>query len=149
MDKIDKSILNILQDDDKIPYKKISELLNIGVSTVHYRIKKLIDTGIIKKFSAIIDPEKVGYNTTAVLGLNVNPLKMDEIAKIIKSYPEVQIVATSSGDHDIIAQTIARDAKHLWKFINEKIKTIDGVESKIHVSSFLDIYKRTNMVKLD
>ncbi len=147
MDPIDKKILQIVQEDDKVQYQKIAEELGIGASTVHYRIKKLLKNGTIKSFSANIDPEKVGYTTTAVLGVNVDPLKMDEIAKKLASYDEVQVVATSSGDHDIIVQIIARDGKHLWHFINEKIKTIEGVEKKLHVSSFLDIYKRTNMIK--
>jgi len=147
MDEIDKEILYLLQEDDKIQYQKIAEKLNIGPSTVHYRIKKLMKKGIIKKFSAIIDPEKVGYTTIAVLGLNVDPLKMDEIAKKLTIYDEVQVVTTSSGDHDIILQITARDGKHLWRFINENIKTIDGVDKKIHVSSFLDIYKNTTTIK--
>jgi Lrp/AsnC family transcriptional regulator, regulator for asnA, asnC and gidA len=147
MDEIDKKILHLLQEDDKIQYQKISEQLDIGASTVHYRIKKLINKGIIKNFSAVVDPEKAGYTTTAVLGLNVDPLKMDEVAKKLTGYDEVQVVTTASGDHDIIIQLIAKDGKHLWRFINENIKTIDGVEKKIHVSSFLDVYKRTNIIK--
>ena len=81
MDQIDKKILQLLQENDKIQYQKIASVLDIGASTVHYRIKKLLNNGTIKSFSANIDPEKVGYTTTAVLGVNVDPLKMQEIAK--------------------------------------------------------------------
>jgi len=149
MDKIDKKILQLLQENDKIQYQKIAEILDIGASTVHYRIKKLVKNGVIKNFSANINPEKAGFTTTAVLGVNVDPLRMDEIAKKLTSYKEVQVVATSSGDHDIIIQIIAKDGKHLWHFINENIKTIEGVEKKLHVSSFLDVYKRTNMINFE
>ena len=148
MDDIDKKILNILQRNDKTQYQKIAEQLNLGASTVHYRIKKLMKNGIITNFSAIIDPERVGYTTTAVIGLNVDPLKMHDIARQLTSYNEVQIVTTSSGDHDLIIEVLAKDGKHLWRFINEHIKTIDGVEKKIHVSTFLDVYKRTSMIDL-
>ena len=148
MDDVDKKILILLQNDDKIQYKKIGEKLDIGPSTVHYRIKKLVKDGIIKQFSAIVDPEKVGYNTTAIIGLNVEPTKMDNVAKQLADYEEVQLVTTSSGDHDLIVQIIARDGKHLWRFINENIKTIRGVEKKIHVSSFLDVYKKTNIISI-
>jgi DNA-binding Lrp family transcriptional regulator len=89
MDDIDKKILNILQKNDKTQYQKIAEDLNLGASTVHYRIKKLIKDGIITQFSAVIDPEKVGYTTTAVIGLNVDPLKMHDIARQLVSYYEV------------------------------------------------------------
>ena len=148
MDDIDKKILNILQENDKTQYQVIAEELGLGASTIHYRIKKLISQGIITSFSAIIDPEKIGYATTAVLGLNVDPLKMHEIALALTAFDEVQVVTTSSGDHDIILQILAKDGKHLWRFINEHIKPMDGVEKKIHVSTFLDVYKRTTMIKI-
>lgn len=148
MDDIDKKILNILQKNDKTQYQRIAKELNLGASTVHYRIKKLVQNQIITNFSAIIDPEKVGYTTSAVIGLNVDPLKMHDIARQLTVYDEVQVVTTSSGDHDIILNLISKDGKHLWRFINEHIKPIDGVDKKIHVSTYLDIYKRTNKINL-
>ena len=148
MDDIDKKILNILQENDKTQYQRIAKQLDLGASTVHYRIKKLIRNGIITNFSAIIDPEKVGYATSAVIGLNVDPLKMHDIARQLTTHVEVQLVTTSSGDHDIILNILSKDGKHLWRFINEHIKPIDGVEKKIHVSTYLDIYKRTNIINL-
>ncbi len=148
MDDIDKKILNILQENDKTQYQRIAKELNLGASTVHYRIKKLIQNDFILSFSAIIDPEKVGYSTSAVIGLNVDPLKMHDIARQLTTYNEVQLVTTSSGDHDIIINVLAKDGKHLWRFINENIKPIEGVEKKIHVSTYLDIYKRTNRINL-
>jgi Lrp/AsnC family transcriptional regulator for asnA, asnC and gidA len=149
MDNIDKKILNILQENDKTQYQRIAKQLNLGASTVHYRIKKLIQNKFIINFSAIIDPEKVGYSTSAVIGLNVDPLKMHDIARQLTSYDEVQLVTTTSGDHDIIINVLAKDGKHLWRFINENIKPIEGVEKKIHVSTYLDIYKRTNRINLN
>jgi Lrp/AsnC family transcriptional regulator, regulator for asnA, asnC and gidA len=148
MDKIDKKILNILQDDCTISYQKIAEKLQVGASTIHYRIQKLIKQNIIIHFSVILNPEKVGFNNTAVIGLNVDPMKMYETAEHLASFEEVQSVATASGDHDIILQIISKDGKHLWRFINDHIKTIDGVDKKIHVSSFLDIYKRSHIIRL-
>jgi len=148
MDDIDKKILNILQENDKTQYQVIAEELGLGASTIHYRIKKLVSQGIITSFSAILDPEKIGYATTAVLGLNVDPLRMHEIALALTAFDEVQVVTTSSGDHDIILQILAQDGKHLWRFINEHIKPMDGVEKKIHVSTFLDVYKRTTMINI-
>ena len=148
MDEIDKKILQILQENDKIQYHKIGKMLNIGASTVHYRVKKLVEKGIIKSFSAIVDPKAFGYTTTAWVGLSVNPVKMDEIARKIANFDEVQVVTTSTGDHDILLQIISKDEKELWRFINENIKTIEGVEKDFHVSTFLDEYKRTHVVKL-
>ncbi len=120
----------------------------MAASTIHNRVSRLIENEIIKQFGAIIDPEKIGYNTMAIIGLTVDPIKMNEIAKIIASYEETQLVAISTGDHDIIAQIIAKDEKSLWNFINIKIKTINGIKPQIHVSNFLDVYKSTHSIKI-
>ncbi len=148
MDEIDKKILQILQENDKVRYHEIGKNLDIGASTVHYRIKKLTENGIIRSFSAIIDPKVVGYDTTAWLGLSVDPTKMDEIAQKLVEYDEVQIVTTATGDHDLLVQIIARDEKELWRFINENIKPMEGVEKDFDVSTFLDEYKRSHIIKL-
>ena len=148
IDEIDKEILNILQKNDKIPYRELADKLKLAASTIHNRVKKMIEEEIIKKFAAIIDPAKIGYSTIALVGLSVDPLKMNEIAEKIASYEETQLVAISSGDHDIITQIIAKDEKSLWNFINIKIKTINGIKPQIHVSSFLDIFKSTPSIKI-
>lgn len=146
MDELDYKILHFLEKDCKIQYHKIAEELKIGASTVHFRIKKMIKNGVIKGFCAIVDPDKLSYTTRAWIGLSVNPRKIKEIAQILSSYDEVQIVASAAGDHDIIIQIIARDQRSLWNFINEKIKTIDGIEKNFHVSTFLDVYKYTHTI---
>ena len=148
MDDLDKKILQILQKNGKTQYYKIAKELNLSASTVHYRVKKLIDNGIIEKISAVIDPEKIGYETTALIGLSVDPKKMDDIARKLALYDEVQVVATSSGNHDLIVQIIQKNEKELWRFINNSLKTIDGIEKNIHVSSFLDVYKRNLTIKI-
>lgn len=148
MDEIDKKILQILQENDKVRYHEIGEKLNIGASTVHYRIKKLSENGVIRSFSAIVDPKLVGYDTTAWLGLSVNPTRMDEIAQKLAEYDQVQIVTTATGDHDLLVQIIARDEKELWRFINKNIKPMEGVEKDFDVSTFLDEYKRSHIIKL-
>ncbi len=147
MDYIDKKILNLLQDNDKISYHKIAKILRMSASTVHSRVKKMTQNGIIKRFSAIIEPQKVGFNSIAIIGLTVDANKMSEAANALSLFKEVQIVSTSTGDHDLIALIIAEDEKSLWRFINRKIKTIDGINSRIDVSSFIDIYKFSHMIK--
>jgi len=148
IDDTDKKILNILQENDKVSYRELSDRLKLAASTIHTRVKKMIEEEIIKQFGAIIDPAKIGYNTVALIGLSVDPIKMKDIANIIASYEETQLVAISSGDHDIIAQVIAKDEKSLWNFINIKIKTINGIKPQIHVSNFLDIFKSTHSIKI-
>ena len=146
MDDIDKKIVNILQNSFRISYKELGKKVKMAASSVHNRVQKMIDEGIIKKEDTIINPMNAGFETIAILGLSVDPLKMDEIAERIASYDEVLLIATTTGDHDIIARIIAKDEKSLWRFINEKIKIIDGVKPQMDVSSFIDIFKMTHKI---
>ena len=147
MDEIDKKILNILQENYRISYKELSSQVGLAASTVHNRVQHMLNSGVIKHFDTLIDPFKVGYETIAILGLSVSPEKLNEVAKKLATYEQVQIVGTTTGDHDVIAQVIEKDDKALWRFINKKIKTIEGVKPQMDVSSFIDIFKLTHKIK--
>lgn len=147
MDETDKTILKILQKNCKIKYQDIAKELNIAASTVHSRVKKLESEKIIKNFGAIVDHEKVGIHTIAWLGISVEAQKMVSVAEKLATFNEVQLVATSSGDHDVVAQILATNEKELWRFINNSVKTIDGI-GQMDVSSFIDIYKMTHFINL-
>lgn len=145
-DEKDKQILNELQENYKISYKELSEKVNLAASTIHNRVQNMLKNGIIYKFDTLVDPFKVGYESIAILGLSVDPLKLKEIAKKLTNYDEIQLVATTTGDHDMILRVLAHNEKDLWRFINEKIKIIDGIKPSMDVSSFIDIYKMTQKI---
>lgn len=147
MDNTDKKILNILQNNFQISYKDLGRKVKMAASSVHNRVQKMLDEGIIKKEDTIINPMKAGFDTIAILGLSVDPRKMDEVAESIASYEEVQLIATTTGDHDIVVRVFAENEKSLWRFINEKIKTIDGVKPQMDVSSFIDIFKMSHKIE--
>jgi len=104
---------------------------------------------IIIKFDTLLDPYKVGYESVAILGLSVDPLKLENIANKLLKFDQIQLIASSTGDHNLIIKIIALDEKNLWRFINENIKTLDGIQLPLHVSSFIDIFKRTNRINLN
>lgn len=146
IDNKDKKILNILQNNYRISYKKLGNIVKMAASSVHNRVLNMINNGIIKKFDTLVDPFEVGYETIAILGLSVDPHKMNEIARKLAKYDEVKLVVTSTGDYDIILQIIEENEKELWRFINEKIKTIEGVKPQMSVSSFIDIFKLSHKI---
>jgi len=145
-DEKDKEILNSLQENYRISYKELSEEVNLAASTIHNRVQNMLKNGIIRKFDTLIDPFKAGYESIAILGLSVDPLKLEEAAKKLVSFDEIQLVATSTGDHNMILRVLAQNEKDLWRFINEKIKVIDGIQPLMDVSSFIDIFKMTHKI---
>ena len=147
MDKRDKEILNTLQDHYKISYKDISEKVKLAASTIHSRVQNMINEGIIKEIDTLIDPLKVGYNTIAIASLTIDPFKLDEIAKKLTLFDEIQLVATSAGEHNLILKIIAKSEKELWRFLNENVLVLEGIKPQTNISSFIDIYKMTEKIK--
>ncbi len=140
MDDLDHQILEKLQENDKLSYKKIGKALKKPASTIHFRVKKMIDEKIIIKFSAIVDMEKLGYNTVGWLGLTIDPLMRDEIIKKLASYKLIKMISSTTGDYNLILHILAENEKKLWSFIRDNIQIIEGVHD-VHVSSSLKIYK--------
>lgn len=151
MDEIDKKILDILREDAKMPYYKIAKEVGVGTTTVYSRIQKLIKEGIIERFSALINYEKLGYDAFIIIGLSVEPDKIEGVAKEISEHEEVQMVGVTTGSHDMVVEVLGKDTKTIGKFINEKIKTIDGIRlnpGSMDISFFTEMYKHTHGIKL-
>ncbi|MEM2454724.1 MAG: Lrp/AsnC family transcriptional regulator [candidate division WOR-3 bacterium] len=128
MDDTDLAILRILQEDASMPFTEIARRLKMSESTVRKRVEKMKREGVIRKFTIIVDPPKMGFNAIAIIGIDVEPTKILEVAQKLCELPETKYVATSTGDHMIMIETWAKDSKDLLKIVTEKIGRIDGVK---------------------
>lgn len=128
VDKVDLAILKFLQEDASIPFTEIARRLKISESTVRKRVEKLKQEGIIKRFTVVVEPSKIGLNTVAIVGVDVDPPKLLEVAQKLCEITEARYVATSTGDHMIMTEIWTRDGRELTKIISEKIGTIEGVK---------------------
>ncbi|MGQ9530766.1 MAG: winged helix-turn-helix transcriptional regulator [Candidatus Bathycorpusculaceae bacterium] len=128
LDEVDMKILQMLEEDGRKSFTEIAEKLNINESTVRKRVLAMQKEGIIKKFTVKVEPRKLGINTVAIVGLEVEPPKLLEIAQKLCDFPEIKCVATSTGDHMIMTEIWTKDGRELTKFISEKIGTIEGIK---------------------
>jgi len=128
VDQLDLKILQLLQADGSLSFTEIARKLKLNESTVRKRVATLKQDGVIRKFTAIVEPSKIGFNTVAIIGIDVDPPKLLEASQKLSEIPETRYVATSTGDHMIVTEIWARDGKELSKVISEKIGTIEGVK---------------------
>ncbi|MEM2911652.1 MAG: Lrp/AsnC family transcriptional regulator [Candidatus Bathyarchaeia archaeon] len=128
VDKVDLAILKFLQEDASIPFTEIARRLKISESTVRKRVEKLKQEGTIKRFTVIVEPSKIGFNTVAIVGVDVDPPKLLEVAQKLCEIAETRYVATSTGDHMVMTEIWTKDGRELTKIISEKIGTIEGVK---------------------
>lgn len=140
VDQTDLMILSLLEADSSTPYTEIARRLGLNESTVRKRVASMREEGVIKRFTVILDPSKVGYNTVAIVGIDVEPSKLLEAAQRLSEIPETKYVATSTGDHMIMTEIWARDGRELSRIISEKVGRIEGIR-RICPSIVLERFK--------
>jgi Lrp/AsnC family transcriptional regulator for asnA, asnC and gidA len=127
LDEIDTRILELLEEDARRSFTEMAEKLKVSESSIRKRVSALQKEGVIKKFTIKVDHAKLGLNTVAIVGIDVDSDKMLEIAQELCDFKEVKCVATSSGDHMIMLEVWAKNGKELNKLIAEEIGRIEGV----------------------
>ena len=135
MDEKDEKILELLSENSKLTTHQISKKTLIPVTTVHNRIKKLENEGIIKKYSVKLDNKKIGKNIAAYIHIVVDyrllkEIKMSqyELAKKLKQHALVEEASMVTGGTDIIIKVRVKDIDELDDFVTKKLRNIDGIE---------------------
>ncbi len=128
IDELDRKILKLLQEDARLPFLEIAKKLKVSESTIRKRVQALKEKGVIKRFTIEIDPAKIGLNTVAIVGIDVDPPKLLEVAQKLCEFKEIRCVATSTGDHMIMTEIWTEDGRELTRLISEKIGPIEGVK---------------------
>ncbi|MGF3498540.1 MAG: Lrp/AsnC family transcriptional regulator [Candidatus Methanosuratincola sp.] len=121
-DETDRMILRELQEDAMTSYRDIAEKLNLSVGTVHNRIKRLKEVGLIKSFSAIVDAEKLGYRLTAIVLMQVEGERIVEVEERLATSKSIIAVYDTTGEFDIIAIGKFKNREDLNTFIKEVLK---------------------------
>jgi len=128
IDEKDLKILEILRENARTPLTNIAKTLGVSESTIRKRVRALEDGGVIKRYTIVVDPAKLGYNSVSFVGLDVEPTHFLDVAIQMTEFPEVRFVATSTGDHMIMTEIWLKDGMELGRFIAEKIGRLEGVQ---------------------
>jgi len=122
----DERIILLVSQNADLTYKEIAKKLRLNESTVRKRILSLRKRGVIKRYVAEVDVEKMGYKSQVMLGIDVDPSKMIEVGRKLEAMPEARMVFNITGSHDfqVVVWTVDRDS--LSQVISD-IGGIDGV----------------------
>lgn len=130
IDELDRRILTVLRDDGRISVPRLAELLHTSRATAYTRLQRLRELGVLRGFSAVVEPARVGNAVTAlVLVSSARPGQRrwktwrDELAKI----PAVEWAAMVAGDTDIVLLVRARDQEELRTLLLEEIQSLECV----------------------
>ena len=126
MDNVDRAIMAILQEDGRAPHVELARRLGVSEGTVRRRLAKLLKGGVIRVV-AVAEPERLGYHTSAFIGLQVDPAQVEEVATKLAALAETEQVAITTGRYDIFIGVNLESAAALAAFLHRKIGTVEGV----------------------
>ncbi|HUH75338.1 MAG TPA: Lrp/AsnC ligand binding domain-containing protein [Chitinophagales bacterium] len=128
LDKVDMLILSYLMKDAKMPYTEIAKILTISSGTVHVRMKKMEELGIIKSSNLIVNYGKLGYDITAFIGIDLtNSNLYNQVVKKLDTIQEVIDVHYTTGEYTMFIKIVCRDTKHLREVLHDKIQIIPEI----------------------
>lgn len=134
----DSRILALLKKNSRMTTKEMSKELEMPQTTIHNRIKRLTQNGIIKRFTIEIDGKKIGKGLDAYILCTVSyrstrgeKINQIEVAQTIKELPEVEEVSIVTGDNDMIVKVAVKDVDALNDFVIFSLRDIEGVERTV------------------
>ena len=145
LDEIDYKVLDLLIDNSRIPYTDIAKKLLISAGTVHVRIKKMEDAGIISGSSLKLDYKKLGYTFIAYIGIFLEKTHLtNEVLEKLNSIPFVTVAHITTGRFNIYCKIRSKNTNHAEEIIF-MIDDIDGVsrtETMISLEESINDKKR-------
>ena len=128
MDKIDYRILECLKKNARMTTSEIGKNINMSVSAVSERIKRLESSGVVSQYTAILDREKVGQDVKAFIMIKIeNPEKyMESVEAMMSRDPHILEAHVVAGDYDYLLKVVARSTQALNQLLNV-IKSTKGI----------------------
>ncbi len=118
---MDKKILKALNKNARMSFRQVARKLGISPATLHNKVNKLEDSGVLKGYIPLIDAESIGYNLMAIIGLRVNQEEDIEVQETISKFPQVGAIYEVTGDWDLILICYFKGREDLTHFLKKKL----------------------------
>ncbi len=142
LDNLDKQILRMVSEDARVPFLEVARACNVSGAAIHQRIAKLTSMGVLQGSQFVINPEKIGYETCAYMGLNLkNPENFDRVLEELKKIPEVTECHYTTGNFDMFIKIYAKNNHHLLTMIHDRLQPL-GLSSSQTLISFHSAFER-------
>jgi Lrp/AsnC family transcriptional regulator for asnA, asnC and gidA len=126
LDRADIEIIQALKEDGRMPFSEIARRLSVSPGMVRQRYQRLVENGVLH-IAAITDPFLTGHPTVAVVGIDADFARIEEVAAQIAALPEVTWLVIVAGRFDLVAEVMCRDQDHLLDFLSRGLNGVEGV----------------------
>lgn len=129
IDNVDLKILEILMQDAKKPYTEVAKKAFVSGGTVHVRMSKMEEAGIVEKTTLKVNYAKLGYDITAFIGIFLQKSALyEQVMTSLKTIPEVVSIHYTTGNYSMFVKIHCKDTNHLKVVLHDKIQQIEGIE---------------------
>ncbi|ADP34112.1 Lrp/AsnC family transcriptional regulator [Bacillus atrophaeus] len=147
VDDIDKQILTILHEEGRISYTDLGKRVGLSRVAVQSRINQLIETGVIEKFTAVINPAKIGIHVSVFFNVEVEPQYLEEVALQLEEEPAVTSLYHMTGPSKLHMHGIFANDQEMEEFLTKRLYPLQGVVS-VDCQMLIKRYKSRMGMKL-
>ena len=147
LDKLDFQIIQEMMDSANISYAELGKKLFVSAGTIHVRIKKLQDTGIVKGTKMHVDHKVLGYDVIAFIGIYLEKSSLyDSVARELKKIPEIVRLNYTTGNYSMFAEVVCKDIGQLKFVLHDELQKIKGIERTDTIISLEESFSRNVQV---
>jgi Lrp/AsnC family transcriptional regulator len=150
LDSVDKQILRLLQNDSSLSLNDLADAVNLTTTPCWKRLKKLEDSGVIKKRVMLLDPEVVGLSFTAFVMIQTSDHSHEWYRRFVDTvtdYDEVMEFYRMAGEYDYMMKVLARDMRSFDEFYKKLVNSVEGL-SKVTSTFAMESLKYTTELPL-
>ena len=146
-DTLDLNILRLLSGNARKPYLEIARECGVSGAAIHQRIQRMYANGVIRGAESLIDPESIGYETCAYVGIFLrDPAPVSSVIEKLQRIPEIVECHFTTGQYDIFIKLFARNNDHLLDILQNQIQDL-GLARTETLISFKQVFRRPMAVQ--
>ena len=129
LDKLDLHIIQEMMEDAEVSYADLGKKLFVSGGTIHVRIKKLEELGVVKGKKLSVDLKELGYDVIAFIGIYLEKSSLyDSVAKELKKVPQIVRLNYTTGNYSMFAEIVCKDIQQLRYVLHDELQKIKGIE---------------------
>jgi Lrp/AsnC family transcriptional regulator for asnA, asnC and gidA len=129
LDKLDLQIIQEMMEDAEVSYADLGKKLFVSGGTIHVRIKKLEELGVVKGKKLSVDLKELGYDVIAFIGIYLEKSSLyDSVAKELKKVPQIVRLNYTTGNYSMFAEIVCKDIQQLRYVLHDGLQKIKGIE---------------------
>lgn len=131
LDRIDQKIIRMLEGNSRLSFAELAEEVGLSKTPCWKRVKALEDAGVIRGYSLVVDPAKIGFGLEAFVQVTISPETYAEFEAAVVRHPLIRRCHATTGEDDYLLQIIAVDMAELDELLRKEIALLPGVRRTV------------------